>query len=288
MDYSKVLTNYRRFRESSAIKNEERNLIEDYAATVRWLEKNIDTESSYGQYLLLCLKGDAQYLTVFATIRRGLRFKDMAGIGEWDGETVKNLCELVTKVVDTYNVGDMDAWRVQKSRLIGAVMSLNDTPAMQLYVIQRWMQFDKGASHMFSSCRRCASRLLACKTSEEVETVLLEQFEPKQKENTADGGSSIVGMDELLTDYVYKAQLEDEPEQVQLLIDDLYERYRNGAFSYTYGYTNYSNVRRYLVHCLDVLTNVPDTEDTHPLPPPRSIDKAVGELFGAITLDNPS
>lgn len=286
MDYSKILESYRRFRSNSALTDSSRNLLDDYVTIERWLYENIDTSTSYGEYIRLCLIGDAQYMTVNAAVRRNVRFKELAPIGSWNGLTVKDTCRLMDTIVNASLSGDAYAWKVQSSRLYDVLLyELKDSPAMKLYLIQAWLDKDSTARKLYTGWKKVTDSLLACKTDEEVEATLSRQFEkPDKKKATLDpDGEPVEELDGdtryrimVVRNQLHNLQVDKDSEDLKELAEDV----ARNINSLLHGRSTSKELYDYVRTVDESLTGSSEKV--------MFVKRLLYELSGAITLDNPS
>ena len=101
----KTLETYKRFRENSALVNEQRDLIEDYASTRKWIKDLLRVNQDDTVHTLLSLLlFDAQYLTTEECIKKRYKYSKCHG---WDAKIAEKGKRIVQSLTDADRVGDV-------------------------------------------------------------------------------------------------------------------------------------------------------------------------------------
>ena len=271
MNTLKILRNYKRFRESSALTNKERNLVEDFRLTEEYLKKNCD-DSNCGDYLYTTLLNDALYMTINCATHNRKKFKELTDFNGWSKKDIKEGCRLITTVENARNVGDLDALVVQRERLMQLLARIKDLTATKLYIYQRWYDSTDTLSKWWKDINSLTNKLLDCTTEEEVVSILMEQYEPKQSSSTDEKKSGTLMTPTEVRNYWDRGYYAETVEEIELLLEELESKYFDSGYQVDY----YRNAKKSLNNFISKLKN--ETPTLYPSPSQPKVESWLDEV----------
>lgn len=225
-----LLQGYKRFLKNSALRDEERNLIEDYSSIEQWLMKNEDNDE-----LFKVLRIDAQYQTISKAARRGIRFKEISPFGTWDSKAVKDSMRLIETLNNAESVGDTDTYNVAKG-LIGKMiknLTKSGNTASLLYIIQRWMESDGEIMAAYKKCHKEVEELMSCSTEDEIAEVLdrhINRPTPKRNQPTICNMETMPEIFSALRKKAYDAKQDGDVATLRACIEETTKLYMQSYF----------------------------------------------------------
>lgn len=231
-----IIEKYKRYLKKSALTDKDRNLVEDYTIIEKWLEKKCDGTPT--DELITLLKMDSTYRTISKASGRGIKFKDIAPFGTWDGMAVKKGTGYITNLKNAYSVGDTDAYNISKGQLLKLMSDLHDVwcEATRLYILQVFMKQDSDMMRIFRKAHRDVEILLQCSAEEDVDEMLESMLQSSEKKPSSPAITevTIVSSPEVfreIRERAYDAYQEGDTLTVQQCIKDVTALYAKGYFN---------------------------------------------------------
>lgn len=173
LEILKVLETYKRFRTNSALVNEQRDLIEDYASTEKWIKDLLRVNQDDTVYtLLLLLVFDAQYLTTEECIKRRYKYSKCHG---WDTKIAEKGKKMVQSLTDADRVGDVQKQDIMVGNLtkfLRPKLEEDYDASVKIFIFQRLMIENKKMKGAYKDFSNQADLLLHMSNEEEIRKFL--------------------------------------------------------------------------------------------------------------------